>query len=284
MNKKEYRYRKHIRWGQYFIAGFFGCLIVACWLLILFSFLAQGGVHPSDLSKACIITGVFGFEGWLLWLFYHRLAGMRFLIEENQVIYKTRKEDITVPFDDIQKLQFPSLKYLGGWVKIVSQKKDIRLTVVVEDIGSLIQELKAALDQRGLSDRYDQKKIFLFLKTATYTDQSWARIYRIFWSLSAFMVVSGVIGLICAKLANLNSAGVFWWVFFAATWPTDVYLLTEFLFMRKVGKESDEDAFTCPPVNRSYGKSVYRNATFAGIAIYVAVSIIAFFVVRNNVG
>jgi hypothetical protein len=89
-------------------------------------------------------------------------------------IYTNRKGVIIIPFDTITHLKFPSVKYTGGWIKIVSPKNSIRLTVVIQDIGDFLQELKNALDRKEFSNCYNRKKMFSFFKTAEFSNQCWS--------------------------------------------------------------------------------------------------------------
>jgi hypothetical protein len=93
--------------------------------------------------------------GGACWYLYYRLAGIEVSIQDDAVIYKTRSGVSTLPLEEISCLEFPSIKYTGGWLRIVTPRNSIRLTVVIESLDQFLLELKAALDAHGLSDLYD---------------------------------------------------------------------------------------------------------------------------------
>ena len=148
---KEYRYRNHIRWGQYVIPILFGFIVIGlCGCLGIP--LASESMSLPALLLVPALSFILLLEGILLWYLFYRLAGICVSISDDAIIYKYRRGEKRIQLDSISRLKFPSLPYVGGWVKITSKNDKIRLTVVVEDIGDFLQELKASLDNRGLSD------------------------------------------------------------------------------------------------------------------------------------
>jgi hypothetical protein len=275
MNKKGYRYRKHIRWGQYVFPIFFAVLTIFLWAVPLFTAVTGGTVSKTLLRVNVLFSLLFLLEGVILWFLFYRMAGNSVSIGNNEVIYHNRRGIVKIPFADITHLKFPSVRYMGGWVKIISPKNTIRLTVVIEGIGEFLQELKTILDQKGLSDCYNREKMFLFFKTAIYSDQSWNRIYRIFGKLILFNILGCIISVLCIILLQRN---ILWSLIFAF-FPLVIYLCTELVFARNIAKKSNEESFICPPYNHTYEREIYRKAIIFGVSAYFIAFIIIFFFV-----
>lgn len=106
-----------------------------------------------------------------------RFKKIKVTLTESCIIYKNLKKEIKTPYDDIEMLKFPSIKYTGGWVKIIFKGGNIRLTVVLENIGNFLYELKNILDSKGKSHTYKEDNMFSFFKTASLSDESWERLY-----------------------------------------------------------------------------------------------------------
>ena len=280
---KEYRYRKHIRWGQYLVPMFVGFLILAFWGALGFLMInraTQSTTFLSSFTTSLIVilsvtTFILLLEGGFGWYLYYRLAGVVVSIGEDAVIYKYRGGEKRLPFESL-RVESSSIRYTGGWLKLISGKDVVRLTVVVENIGEFVQELKAALDSRGLSSHYDSQKLFSFVKTAAYSDQSWERAYVVFGKLFLIICVVGI------TLANGYIFGttmfgltfVFLWLGFVTIWATGAYLIAEMKLGRKIAKESSGQGFTFPPRDLAYEKQVYNKAINWGGWLYILVSVL----------
>ncbi|MGG7057221.1 hypothetical protein ACQPUZ_02885 [Clostridium tertium] len=179
-----YQYRKHLR-GSFL--NYFTTLII----LFSFVFLSFFGVILSDGNKIngidfiiiiFIMVGLFIFlllELMLIYfLFLKRFKYINVTLTENEIIYNNKKKKITIPYDEIISIKYPSIKYAGGWIEIKYNGGKIRLTAVLENIGEFIYRLKESLDRIGKSDVYNEKKSFNFFKTASFVDESWQRLYE----------------------------------------------------------------------------------------------------------
>jgi hypothetical protein len=133
---KEFRYRKHIRWGQYAILAFFVFLFLL--MVVLSGFLVWKFSFTFLAIFPVILALVFLIVGGLLWFLYYRLAGTVVSINDDVLIYKNRKGEKRFPIESIF-LEFSSVKYTGGWLKIRTNTDTIRLTVVLEDISGFLQ-------------------------------------------------------------------------------------------------------------------------------------------------
>lgn len=276
---KEYRYRKHIRWGQYVICAFFA---------LLFLFMVGIGGYLAWTPKATFTVIPFAFfaiveliAGGVLWYSYYRLAGTVISVDHNAIVYKCRGSEKRFPIENVY-LEFAAIRYFGGWLKIKSKKDTIRITVVLEDINGFVQELKAALDNKQLSNHYDSHKLFSFLKTAVYTDQNWERMYAIFGKLFLMIFVISITilnGYVFATIPIWGIIVALFWVFFSTAWIVTAYTIAEIILMRQVAKKSVETTFTFPPRDMSYEKQVFdKTITWGGIT-YLLVSSLVFVLV-----
>jgi hypothetical protein len=266
---RQYRYRKHLRWGQYVLPVFFGLGMVAPWvaLVILLRIGSpeadEGFVFAPIMSFACLLIG------GVCWWIYYRLAGVAITLEDDALVYRYRGGVKRLPYDHLEPLRFPSVRYVGGWVALRSGENTIRLTVVVEGIGALLQELKTALDSRGLSDRYDKDRFYGFLKTAEYCDQSWERVYGIFWRYIFATLGGAALGAAVGLIASMRPLAIIAWATVSALWPTGIFAVTEFHFGRRVAKLSEEASFTCPPRDLEWERTIYRKAIAWGLGSYL---------------
>ena len=278
---KEYRYRAHIRWAQYVFPLFFTGIILVFWgyvaLLGAVSWFRRS--EPLAFLFLVLISVLVPALGLVTSYIFYRLAGVRVRLDEHAVVYRDRSGEQRVPFEDITTVcvNRPIL-YVGGWVKIVSRSGSIRLTVVVEGIGAFLQELKAALDRKGLSNRYHQAKFFRFLKTAEFSDQSWARLYSNYGELIlisvAFVVVNAALGISLAAAIGISLSLAFLWGLVTYFWPPLVFRVVEITFMRRFARGADEGTFSCPPRDPAYEHKVYRKAVLWGGVVYYALSLV----------
>ena len=267
---REYRYRKHIRWGQHVLPALFAFIGVSPWILIL-----GLGLRPDSSGAqavyvlAVVLTVLTVLVGAPVWWLYWRLAGIAISVQPDALVYRHRGGEDRLPYDRIGPLHFPSARYLGGWVALRSGERTIRLTVVVEGIGALLRELKAALDARGLSASYDAKRLYAFMKTAEFSDQGWERTYQVFWTLLLATAGAGVVGVLFALLIHARGGAMLLWIVFSTLCPVFVYAAAEVVFGRRIAKLSDEASFSCPPRDPQWEREVYRKAILWGAGLYL---------------
>ena len=215
------------------ITSFIICIIVVLSLLRMSLFASKPHLLVFVLIACAFYTL---FLCGILWYPFYRLAGICVSVDDESVVYKFRRGEKRIPLESISQLKFPSVRYTGGWVKIISKEHTIRLTVVVENIGDFLQELKNGLDKKGLSDRYDKAKLFSFLKTASYADYSWARLYMVFGKLVLFTILNIIIALVFSALAQTGPFIMALWTVISILFPLTVYLTKEFTFARRIAK------------------------------------------------
>jgi hypothetical protein len=174
-----------------------------------------------------------------------------------------------IPFDSISRFVFP-LGHFGGWTKIMSKEHTIRLTPALEHLPDFLLELKAALDERRMSDCYDRQKLFKYMKKVVYRDQSNQRFCSVFWMFILASAATCALGIGYASMVGWNAPETALWASLSWIWPTVVYLVAEIPFARKVAKRADEQAFTFPPRDVGYEKTVYLKAVLLGGFAYVS--------------
>ena len=125
---KEYRYRRHLFWCQnYIIPIVFGMTILFMWVAVGVLSLASSAPSIDFVLDGISFTGVFLLQGLVLWYISYRLTGVRVSISEGAIKYKNRTGEIRIRPSEITKIQFPSIRYAGGWIKIISAENTIRL-------------------------------------------------------------------------------------------------------------------------------------------------------------
>lgn len=152
------------------------------------------------------------------------------------------KGKTVIPYNEITKLKFPSVKYLGGWVKIIYNNKNVKITVVLEDIGGLLVNLKKKLDSIGKQDVYDEKKLFSFYKTASYSDGSWGRIYDYIKKAFAFIICNFIVVFAFSRLTvDIHKKLVLFLSFIILALL--IYIICEIALGRKLSKQANEESF-----------------------------------------
>ena len=264
-----YRYRKHIRWGQYVFPVIYTAIAL---VIIVFSVLLTLNIDPVFKLIALFVGGGFALfalgMGGVAWYLHYKLAAVEVSIQDGAVVYKSRTGVTLLPLEEISCLEFPSVKYVGGWLRIVTPSNSIRLTVVIESIDQFLLELKDGLDANGLSDLYDRGRFFLFLKTAAFCDQSWERVYRLWWGYLLNALLSAALGYLCASLADFGALNIPISFLFsgASVLPfmgADVYL------GRCFSEAGDEERFTYPASDPAFENRVYIKATMIWWGFYL---------------
>lgn len=266
-----YRYRKHIRWGQYVFPVIYTAIAL---LVIVFSVLLTLNLDPVFRLIALFLGGGFALfalgMGGVAWYLHYKLAAVEVSIQDGAVVYKSRTGVTLLPLEEISCLEFPSVKYVGGWLRIVTPSNSIRLTVVIEDIDRFLLELKDALDANGLSDLYDRGRFFQFLKTAAFSNQGWTRLYRIWWGVLLNALLSAAWGYLCALIADLGPGGLLLPTILGST---SILLFTgaELYFGRYFAKAADEENFSFPPPDTEFENRIYLKVVMVWWAICLMV-------------
>lgn len=279
---KKYVYRKHLREPIKFLVGITLFIIMFLPYFGLVMILGGDSDKVSDIFEhiGVIIGGITAFlviVGLEFTIFYfamfRKFKKIYISIGEEGVIYNNSKGCEIIPYEDIQKLTFPSIKYTGGWVRIKYKGGDIRLTVVLEGIGEFLNELKTVLDEKGMSYIYNEKKLYSFYKTATFSDQGWDRAYEKF---SKYLVVQGIsilIGLFSTILIK-DMGNKFIVAFVMLIYPLVSFSLAEMVLGRKLVKLSKLEGYDIQTRDKALEDKIYKN-TFIVLGIIVAFIVLA---------
>lgn len=256
-----YRYRPHLLWAR---NACFGLLIGLA--AIVLATMTIAGYWAVGVFLAVLILG----EAWLIKYVFNRLISVQVTTNESAILYTSRQRNIQMAYHQIKKLRFPSAKYVGGWVKISSESESIRLTVVLEGIADFLRDLKAGLDRQPVTIDYDEKKLFNFFKTAAYSDQSWARLYDIFWRLLGAHILAVFVGIMLTSLVHPDAPFAMKGLIgiMSSFWVTGVYVYTEQSFVKIIEKQANPTTWTYPPRDRTYEAQVYRKGMVWGGLIY----------------
>ncbi|WP_291649256.1 hypothetical protein [Clostridium sp.] len=242
-----YKYRKHLR----------GSFLNYCvGLIIFFSFIFLGvfGAILSEGEKlknidfvliVYIIVGMFVLillEFTLLYfLLLKRFKYINVTLTDDAIIYINKNKKKIIPYDEIKQIRYPSIKYTGGWMEVKYNGGKIRLTVVLEKIGEFMYQLKEILDERGKSNVYNEKKSFSFFKTASFSDESWDRLYKNIKYIIIMEYVSLLTTIILAFFGMIQYSGFAIIVGIFA--PIIGYIFTEIIIGIRVSKRVVDGEF-----------------------------------------
>ena len=274
--KKQYFYRKHIRMMYKGVPIFFGILAALIFIGSIFEavHLAQGDTFFTILiiTIGVIISLLLLMPAAFAWFFFGRFTKISVTLTDDEIIYKNVNGETKIPIGEIQRLEFPSIQYAGGWITIISSRETIRLTVVLENIGDFVKNLKELLDQRGAQHTYNRNAMFSFYKTSAYSDQSWERLYEIFLKMS----VQGIVLAILSVFAGIKLGKIMfihWLVIGALVFPLMAFCMGELILALSVGKQADEERFEVKPRDKIYEKKIYTLCFVICFLIFLLFSI-----------
>ena len=132
---KSYVYRKHLR--ESFFNLFKGVLfLTSIMALMLIGLLSIE--KNIIISEALIFIAIFTAILFLVltvelsvmyFLVIRRFKKINVTLKEDCIIYNNVKKKIIIPYDDIEKIVCPSIKYTGGWVRPSSRQHRLRSDV-----------------------------------------------------------------------------------------------------------------------------------------------------------
>lgn len=257
--ENKYIYRKHLREP----AKFFLILIL---MFIMPYFIIAADITLTYNTEIGLILFLIGaaiavficLELLLIYfILYRRFKKIYVVLNEEEIIYNNSGGEIRIPYENIKALKFPSIKYTGGWVKIIHNNGNIRLTVVLENIGEMVKSLKKKLDEKNLSGIYNDKAISKFYKTAKYSDQSWERIYE---NLKLFIIAILInFGVAAVYSAFITDVPVKIFVIAAAlVGPLLVFVISEIIFGRKLAIGASKENFSVPERDKQFEFKMYK--------------------------
>lgn len=201
-------------------------------------------------------------------LFFRRFKYISIKLGEQGIVYTNIKEQIFIPYEDINMIQFPSIKYMGGWTKIVYRNGNIRLTVVLENIGEFMEELKQKLDERNMMDVYDEDKFFSFYKTAVFADESWERLYGNIatQAITCFVCILITIVTLVLHGGHVNST---LYMYASLIVPILGYLISEIIMVFQVKKRIEDDCYQLLARNKDFEKKIFNYCSLGAAIIYL---------------
>jgi len=261
-------YRKHLRapFISFIIAMmlmFLGISIMTFGILFT-SQLKMSRIDPFAFGIAMLVGILFAFiiivlEVGIFYLFlFKRFKSINITLTDDTIVYNNAKKQITIPYEDIEKLVFPSIKYTGGWVKINYRGGNIRLTVVLEHIGDFIYELKKKLDEREMTHVYNEKKMISFFKTASFSDESWERIYHNYKLQLIISYLCIIITTVILRCFN-NSSNSQYFIYGSLVAPLVGYLISEIIIGVKLKKRFIIGELKLLPRNTEFEQKIFIN-------------------------
>lgn len=273
---KQYVYRKHLRHPQKYLLT-----ILAFFVIVYIAFSSIFILANNDMNRGLGITifaivgvvifGIIALEFlFLYFVFFRRFKDINVTLTDDGIIYNNINGVTIIPYQDITGLNFPSVRYVGGWLKILHTKGNIKLTVVLENIGDFLKNLKLKLDSMNFS--YDEKKMYNFYKTAEYSDQSWERLYEYIKWLLLYMVLNLALSALFISM-GIDAGLAFLLIISSIIMPTLVFLTAEIIIGRKLAKGASREEFSVPERDRKFEAAVYKWAYSIYTVLYLAASI-----------
>lgn len=198
-------------------------------------------------------------------------------IGNNNLIYKSIKGISIIPYEDIIELEFAAMKYSKGWIKIRCKAETIKLDVAIEGMGMFINELKEKLDGRGLSNIYNEERMNNYYITASYSDNSWERIYEYSHIIPPTVVINVIVAfifsfLVYEKTVKLIVAGLLF------LFPIIVLIESELVLAIKHILELNEEKFLIVRRNLEFEQKVFKLTLFVNALVFTG--FVAYFLLK----
>jgi hypothetical protein len=225
-------------------------------------------MNDESMPKDGLVFAIFGivllvillFISLELLLMYHlfmkRFKSISVELEEDAIVYTNSKGQQIIPYRDITMIKFPSIKYTGGWMKIIYKGGNVRLTVVLENIGDFSRELKKKLQENEMEYVYNEKKLFSFYKTAVFADESWERVYRNYKMQLVTFYLSIIVTSVVLWL-NGSTGNDEMMIFGSVLIPLLGYVIGEIIIGMKVKKRVDREELRILPGNPETEQKIF---------------------------
>ena len=272
---KEYVYRKHLREPIKFL------LVI---MVLLISTILEIGIISGvrvDARERLFVFAIFAVIAVVLFIIvgleflalYHimfkKFKNIKVSLNDEGITYHNIKGTQFIDYKSIQAIQFPSIKYFGGWVKIKSSEQTIRLTVVLENIGEFVKELKGKLDERGMSNLYNDKKIYDFCKTGIYSDHSWGRLYEKMKISSILYFVGMIVAIVYLDFINTEGF-LLLYTLVIMLYPFIAYIVAEIILGKKFSNKVKQEGHLIYERDKTQENIIYRNVYITlGILIVI---------------
>lgn len=273
---KQYVYRKHLRKPHKYLIT-----LLLFFIIVYIAFAAMFILTNKDMDKGLgiiifaivgiVIFGIIAVEFVVLYfVFLRRFKKISVSLTDEGIVYNNINGVTNVLYEEITALSFPSVRYLGGWVKIVHKKGNIKLTVVLENIGDFLKNLKHKLD--GMDFKYDEKKMYNFYKTAEFSDQSWARLYDYVKWILLFILLNAALSIVFISL-GLETGFAFLSIIGSIVMPAIVFIIAEAIIGRKLAKGASFEDFSVPDRDKNFEISVYKWAFGIYAVLFLIINI-----------
>lgn len=209
-------------------------------------------------------------EAVVIHIVMRRMEAVRIQLTDEELVYTNRKGSQRVPYAKIIEVKYPSIRYMGGWIRIQTAEQTFRMTVVMKELPKLLDMLKQQLTVHDNIGAMDTQGYFSFYKTVTYSDQSWDRLYEIGPKLFGLTITTTLIGVLFEILFPLHSIFDSLRLFLYIAYPAAIYIVTEILFAIQVAREASTDDMTVPQRNQEYERTVYRYSLVGGGVALIA--------------
>lgn len=235
---KEFRARKHLR--KSFVT------FASCFLFIFSLFIIYGLISDLTLSRSSrerfseiywsyttiFISLIFVIFFMAYIVYFRGVKNIKVILEENNIRYICNNKEKVINYLDIKEVDFSHLKYARGWIRIKGNNTVIKITVAIEDISGFVKDFKEIMDKHGLQDKYDDKKMYDFYKSASYSDDSWERIYELMKFVPPVTGVDVVLGFIFSFFVyNIYIRLIMIGMLFA--YPVLILVFSEFILLIK---------------------------------------------------
>lgn len=229
-------------------------------------------IAPNTIPAMLAFAIIFGLEIRM----YRRLNATRITLGDTHYQHVSSGGLRRIPYEEIRRIEAKSVRYLGGWLKIIpSEGKLIRIAMNLEDGDDLIRTLKNKMAERGLQDRYDENALFSYFKTSTYGLASWTRM-----GFGAVFFVLGFILLFFTStlFALFDVEPRFAWILLLpCTVGIGPYLYLEFgLFLKRIRKQEMRPDWILDPGDPAADRRLVFWATLWFFLVSVASLLLGF--------
>ena len=262
---KEYVYRKHLREPIKFLLVIMVLLISMILEIGIITGLRAGASESGTIIAifsvvAVVLFIILGLEFLFLYhIMFKKFKNIKVSLNDEGITYHNIKGTQFIDYKSIQAIQFPSIKYFGGWVKIKSSGQTIRLTVVLENIGEFVKELKEKLDEREMSNIYSDKKVYDFCKTGIYSDHSWGRLYEKMKISSILYFIGMILAIVYSGFINIYGF-LLLYTLVITLYPFIAYIVAEIILGKKFSNKVKQEGHLIYERNKIQENIIYRNS------------------------
>jgi hypothetical protein len=138
-------YRKHLKVSGYITLGFSTLFFLSGLFFMSYSIVKLGSLENIFSEGVFIIWGSLFFWAVVIYIqyyFYHRPQMIsKIFIHEDKIIVKQKDLEFLIPYADIIKIESAAQKSMGGWFKIITEKKVWRFNIMLERADYLLERI-----------------------------------------------------------------------------------------------------------------------------------------------